>query len=138
MEKNIRAVLGLVPGVALLAAIGYGGKFIEATIATYGKTHHLALPNIEYVLWAIIIGLVISNTVGVPRIFKPGVATYEFFLKIGIIFLGSRFLLVDVMKLGGISLVMVAIELTMAIVIMTWLAKLFGLSSKLGSMFAIG
>ncbi len=138
MEKNIRTVLGLVPGVALLAIIGYCGKLIEANIALFGKAHHMALPNIEYVLWAIVIGLLISNTVGVHRIFKPGVATYEFFLKIGIVFLGSRFLLVDVMKLGGVSLVLVAIELTMSIVIMTWLGKLFGLRPKLISLLAIG
>ena len=100
--------------------------------------HHLALPNIEYVLWAIVLGLLVSNTVGVHRIFKPGVATYEFWLKLGIIFLGSRFLLVDVLKLGGVSLVLVAIELCMSIVIMTWLGKKFGLSKKLTSLLAIG
>jgi len=44
-----------VPGLILLAAVGYGGKFIEQFIARYGKAHHLVLPNIEYVLWAILI-----------------------------------------------------------------------------------
>src|SRR5580692_2927288 len=71
-------ILALVPGVLLLAAVGYAGKFIEQSIARYGKAHHLVLPNIEYVLWAILIGLVISNTVGVPALFRAGVATYEF------------------------------------------------------------
>ena len=42
--------------------VGYGGKFIEQFIARYGKSHHLVLPNIEYVLWAILIGLIIANT----------------------------------------------------------------------------
>ncbi|MGA8677425.1 MAG: hypothetical protein WB621_19600, partial [Candidatus Acidiferrales bacterium] len=56
----------LIPGLALLAAVGYAGKIIEHSIATYGKAHHLTLPNIEYVLWAIVIGLAIANTVGVP------------------------------------------------------------------------
>ena len=51
----------------------------------YGKSHHLALPNIEYVLWAILFGLVIANTVGVPQVFKPGIATYEVWLKSGIV-----------------------------------------------------
>src|ERR1700751_5670649 len=61
-------LLRLVPGLLLLAAVGFGGKVIEQSIARYGKAHHLALPNIEYVLWAILIGLVIANTVGVPKI----------------------------------------------------------------------
>jgi len=136
--KSIRSALGLVPGILLLMVIGYSGKILEKAFSAYGKAHHLALPNIEYVLWAIILGLLIANTVGVHRIFKPGVATYEFFLKIGIVFLGSRFLLVDVLKLGGVSLVLVAIELFISIVIMTWLGKKFGLSQKLTSLLAVG
>src|SRR5206468_2228625 len=80
-------------------------KLIEQTINGYGKAHHLALPNIEYVLWAIVIGLIIANTIGIPKIFKSGIATYEFFLKLGIVLLGVRFLLGDVLKLGGISLI---------------------------------
>ncbi|MDD2657858.1 MAG: putative sulfate exporter family transporter [Candidatus Pacebacteria bacterium] len=134
----VRNLLRFIPGILLLAAIGYGGKRIEAAYAAYGKAHHLALPGIEYVLWAILLGLLISNTVGVHRIFKPGIATYEFFLKIGIVFLGSRFLIVDVLKLSGISLVLVAIELAVSIAIMTWLGKKFHLSQKLTSLLAVG
>ncbi|MCX6790281.1 MAG: putative sulfate exporter family transporter [Candidatus Kaiserbacteria bacterium] len=136
--KSIRSALGLVPGILLLVVIGYSGKLLEKAFSAYGKSHGLALPNIEYVLWAILIGLLIANTMGVHRIFKPGVATYEFFLKIGIIFLGSRFLIVDVLKLGGISLVLVAVELGMSIVIMTWIGKKLGLSQKLTSLLAVG
>src|SRR4051812_17898581 len=66
-------LLRLLPGIALLFSIGYAGKVAETMVRDYGKTHHLALPNIEYVLWAILLGLVISNTVGVAQIFRPGV-----------------------------------------------------------------
>src|SRR5947199_110910 len=83
-------LLRLLPGVALLFAIGYAGKVTEALLRDYGKTHHLALPNIEYVLWAIVFGLVVANTVGVAQVFKPGVATYDFWLKAGIVLLGAR------------------------------------------------
>ncbi len=55
----------LIPGLLLLVAVGYAGKFIERSIAQYGRAHHLTLPNIEYVLWAIVLGLVIATT-GVP------------------------------------------------------------------------
>jgi hypothetical protein len=92
-----RRIVELVPGLLLLAAVGYAGKFIEQSIAAYTKSHHITFPNIEYVLWAIVIGLIIANTTGIPRIFQPGVATYEFWLKAGIVLLGSRFLLGDVL-----------------------------------------
>jgi uncharacterized membrane protein YadS len=85
--------LRLIPGVALLAIIGFAGKLLEKNVNTYAKSHHWAFPNIEYVLWAILIGLFISNVFGLAEIFKPGVATYEFWLKAGIVLLGSRFLL---------------------------------------------
>src|SRR6266851_1757327 len=95
--------LRVIPGVLLLAAVGYAGKLLERNVGTYAKAHHWTFPNIEYVLWAILIGLAISNTVGVPQIFRSGVATYEFWLKAGIVLLGSRFLLGDVLKLCGVS-----------------------------------
>src|SRR6185437_540712 len=133
-----RQLIDLVPGLGLLLVIGLAGKAIEQGIAAYGKAHHLALPNIEYVLWSIIIGLIVANTIGVPRIFRAGVATYEFWLKLGIVLLGVRFLLGDVLKLGGVSLVAAGLELTLSIVLMTWLGRAFGLTPKLTSLLAIG
>lgn len=118
--------------------LGYLGKIIEQFIKDYGKVHNLALPDIEYVLWAILLGLVIANTVGIARIFRPGVVTYEFWLKVGIVLLGDRFLLGDVLKLGGVSLALVAIELFVAIGIMLVLGRTFRLKPKLTSLLAIG
>jgi len=128
----------LIPGVLLLAVIGYAGKLMEQSIAAYARTHHMALPNIEYVLWAILFGLIVSNTVGVPAICRAGIATYEFWLKAGIVLLGVRFLLGDVLKLGALSLVFVGVELAVSIAFMTWLGRRFRLSAKLTSLLAIG
>lgn len=133
-----RRILEFVPGIALLATVGYAGKVIEHSIAVYGKSHHLVLPNIEYVLWAILIGLAISNTVGVPALFRTGVATYEFWLKAGIVLLGARFLLGDIGRLGGVSLVLIAIELVLALTFMTYLGRAFKLKPKLISLLAVG
>ena len=133
-----KSLLALIPGLLLLFVVGYAGKFIEQSISRYGKTHHLVLPNIEYVLWAILIGLLIANTVGVPPLFRPGVATYEFWLKVGIIFMGARFLIGDILRLSGISLLLVLIELALALTFMTWLGRRFNLKPKLISLLAVG
>lgn len=130
--------LGLIPGILLLVVVGYAGKFIEQFIARYGKAHHLVLPNIEYVLWAILLGILITNTVGLPRIFRAGVATYEFWLKAGIILLGARFILGDMLRLGGISLTLVFVELALALTFMTYLGRGFKLSPKLITLLAVG
>jgi uncharacterized integral membrane protein (TIGR00698 family) len=130
--------LRVIPGVLLLAAIGYAGKLLEQNLGAYAKAHHWVFPNIEYVLWAILLGLLISNTIGVPEIFRTGVATYEFWLKAGIVLLGSRFLLGDILKLGGVSLLLVAIEITGAIAFMTFLGRVFHLKPKLTTLLAVG
>jgi uncharacterized integral membrane protein (TIGR00698 family) len=131
----------LLPGVALLLAIGEAGKYVENFLRLYGKQHHLALPNIEYVLWAIVFGLIIGNAFAHFRwfaIFVPGIATYEFFLKVGIALLGVRFLVSDVLKLGSLSLVLVAAEFALATVMMVALGKWFRLGAKLTALLAVG
>ena len=140
VESDNRALnaLSILPGILLLAGIGYAAKVLERTVNTYAKTHHWIFPNIEYVLWAILIGLVISNTLSIPKIFQSGIATYEFWLKLGIVLLGARFVVADVLKLGGISLALVVIEITLSLALMTFLGKIFKLKPKLISLLAIG
>jgi uncharacterized integral membrane protein (TIGR00698 family) len=135
-----RAAL-LAPGVALLFALGYAGKAAEFGVKAYGKAHHLALPNIEYVLWAIVFGVVAGNVLAATRslsVFQPGIDTYEFFLKAGIVLLGARFLLGDVVKLGGMSLVLVVLEFAVAGTLMVAIGRAFGLGPKLTALLAVG
>lgn len=135
---TVRKILGLVPGILLLAAVGYTGKFLEKFLNAYAKANHWTFPNIEYVLWAILIGLVISNFLAVPKIFQAGIATYEFWLKIGIVLLGSRFVLADILKLGGISLALVVVEISLSLLLMHALGRAFHLPPKLTSLLAVG
>src|SRR2546428_6127001 len=113
----------LLPGVALLFSIGYAGKLSEALLRDYGKAHHLALPNIEYVLWDIVFGLIIANTVGVAQVFRPGVATSDFWLQAGIVLLGARFLLGGALKLARVSPALAALALAVALRDMTQLGR---------------
>jgi uncharacterized integral membrane protein (TIGR00698 family) len=133
-----RNLLDYVPGVLLLIAVGLLGKYAQIWWKSFAHHEHWTVPDIEYVLWAIVIGLVVTNTVGLHRIFRPGVQTYEFWLKVGIVALGVRFVLGDIVKLGGISLVQILIDMTLAGAIILLAAHLFGLSGKLGSLLAIG
>ena len=68
MHKIFRTV----PGILLLAAIGYLGKFAEQSINTYAKAHHLHVPNIEYVLWAVLIGWLSPIPLECLRCLSPG------------------------------------------------------------------
>lgn len=131
--------LQVLPGVALLFGIGFLGKLLEHTSAYLRTTHpSIPFPHIEYVLWAILLGLVIGNTFGVAQFFRPGVATYELWLKLGIVFVGARFLLQDILHIGGLALGLVAVELTLSLSIMHLLGHIFRLPPKLTSLLAIG
>jgi uncharacterized integral membrane protein (TIGR00698 family) len=133
-----RQPLDYVPGILLLIAVGLLGKYAQICWNTLAKHEHWRVPDIEYVLWAIVIGLLITNTIGLHRIFRPGVQTYEFWLKVGIVVLGARFVLGDVAKLGAISLVQILVDMTIAGTVIIVVARAFGLSGKLGSLLAIG
>jgi uncharacterized integral membrane protein (TIGR00698 family) len=126
------------PGLVLLLVIGVAGTYLQTGVRAIGHATETALPDIEYVLWAIVLGLVIRNTVGVPRVFRPGVDTYEFWLKIGIVLLGARFLLGDLAKLGGFSLGLILIDMAVATAVILLVGKAFGLSGKLSTLLAIG
>jgi uncharacterized integral membrane protein (TIGR00698 family) len=140
-RRGASRLLTLLPGLLLLFAVGYAGKLAEQWLKALGKAHHWALPNIEYVFWAILFGLVIGHTVGAKswfRTFDPGIATYELWLKVGIVLLGVRFLFADLAKLGALSLGLVVVEIVVAAGIMIGFARVFRLGAKLTALLAIG
>ena len=133
-----RQLVSLIPGTALLFGVGFAGKGIEAFGHYLRTTRHIAFPQVEYVLWAILLGLAISNFVRLPALFRPGLGTYELWLKLGIVLVGAKFVLGDLLHLGGLSLVLVAIELVLSLSVMMMLGRVFGLRPKLTSLLAIG
>jgi uncharacterized integral membrane protein (TIGR00698 family) len=131
-------LLALLPGTLLLFAIGLAGKGLEHLAVWLQSAHRIPFPRIEYVLWAIILGLALSNLTRLPNFFAPGIATYELWLKLGIVLVGAKFVLRDVLHIGGMSLVLVFIELALSLSVMTLLGRIFKLPPKLTSLLAIG
>ncbi len=131
-------IYALLPGTALLFGIGLAAKGLEGLCGWLRAVHHIPAPHVEYVLWAILLGLFLSNVVTLPRIFRPGIATYELWLKLGIVLIGAKFLFADMLHLGGLSLLLVFIELALSLTVMTLLGRIFRLPPKLTSLLAIG
>ena len=130
-EVRWRSLPGLIPGTLLLFGIGLAGKGLEALSDYLRTVRHLPAPHVEYVLWAIVLGLLISNTGTIPRVFRPGIATYELWLKLGIVLVGAKFLFADMLHLGGLSLVLVFIELALSLTVMTLLRRIIRMHTKL-------
>ncbi len=56
--------------------------------------------NLEYALWALLVGMIISNTVGTPKLLMSAVAT-EFYIKTGLVLLGAEVLFQSPVGLGA-------------------------------------
>lgn len=56
--------------------------------------------NLEYALWALMVGLIISNTIGTPQWLRPAVRT-EFYIKTGLVLLGAEVLFNRLLSLGA-------------------------------------
>jgi uncharacterized membrane protein YadS len=72
-----------------IAALAYLASE-QATMKAYG---------IGYAAWAILFGLLISNTVGTPEWVKPAVQT-EYFIKTGLVLLGAEILFGKILAIG--------------------------------------
>lgn len=59
----------------------------------------IAYYNLEYVLWALLVGLMISNIVGTPRWIGSAACT-EFYIKTGLVLLGAEVLFHRLLALG--------------------------------------
>ncbi|MDZ7608711.1 MAG: putative sulfate exporter family transporter [Cyclobacteriaceae bacterium] len=80
--------------------IGFLGVFVIGLLAFLLESQ-TDMKNIGmgYALWAILLGLIISNTVGTPSWIKPGLLP-EYFIKTGLVLLGSELLLGKIMAIG--------------------------------------
>jgi uncharacterized membrane protein YadS len=75
--------------------------------------------NLEYALWALVVGLLISNTVGTPALLRAAVRT-EFYIKTGLVLLGAEILFHRLMELG-LPGVFIAWVVTPIVLISTYL-----------------
>ena len=82
----------------------------QTTIKAYG---------LSYAAWALLLGLVISNTIGTPEWLKPAVRT-EMYIKAGLVLLGAEILFGKILSIGVPGL-MVAWIVTPTVIFFMWL-----------------
>lgn len=108
-SKCLRTVLIL--GVLFGTAVKLQGeklkKFIPAFLLLFAIAVIVRMVSAEFTLkrylewafWALLIGLFISNTVGVPNWLKPAIRT-EFYIKTGLVVFGFSVLFSNIAKFG--------------------------------------
>ena len=80
--------------------LAYAAVFVLALVAYLGEEQTtFNYWGLAYPLWAIVLGLVISNTIGLPNWVRPAVRT-ELYMKVGLVLLGAEVLLGKLLALG--------------------------------------
>ena len=74
---------------------------------------------LEWAFWALIVGLLISNTVGVPKWLRPAIRT-EFYIKTGLVIMGFSVLFSNIAKFGLYGLGIAWIVTPVVILFMWW------------------
>jgi len=79
---------------------GFGFVFVIAVLAYFMENQSTMKEyGIGYAAWAILFGLIISNTVGTPKWVMPAVQT-EFYIKTGLVLLGGEILFGKILSIG--------------------------------------
>lgn len=73
--------------------------FVIAVIVRLVSAEFTLKRYLEWAFWALLIGLLISNTVGVPNWLKPAIRT-EFYIKTGLVVFGFSVLFSNIAKFG--------------------------------------
>ena len=135
-ERSTSIVLPLLftaIGIMLLTAIGIwsmGQNVVNYSLAflavfafaimsfTIANHHIVDAYGLSYAAWALLLGLLISNTVGTPKWLKPGIRT-EMYIKAGLVLLGAEILFGKILSIGVPGL-MVAWLVTPTVIIFMW------------------
>ena len=81
--------------------------------------------NLNYVVLGLLVGVVITNTIGIPRFAASGVKTARFVLKMGVILLGARYSFAELAKLGVYSIWLVGGFVMGTVFLVLWLGNMF-------------
>ena len=127
--KLLRTVLVL--GVLFSAGVALLGekvkRFIPAFLVVFVLSVLVRLISAEFTLnrylewafWALIVGMLVSNTVGTPKWLKPAVKT-EFYIKTGLVIMGFSVLFSNIAKFGLYGLGIAWIVTPVVILFMWW------------------
>lgn len=131
LKIGIAYLLISVVGIALLGRpvgkyiLGFPVVFILAWFSRFLAGNALPIDwGIEYVIFALIVGLAISNTVGIPEWLRAAVQT-EYYIKTGLVILGAGLLFLEILQAGALGIVQ-----ALLVIFVVWYAC-FWLSRKL-------
>ncbi|PSL41448.1 putative integral membrane protein (TIGR00698 family) [Planomicrobium soli] len=136
-------VIGLIPGliacfiVMLIGIVGAAG-IGELLLATGILADGSASP-ISGIFVAILLGIIIRNTLGLPDFFKTGINfSVKYALRAGIILLGLRLSLIEALKLGAWGVPLIVACISVGLFVTLYFTSKLEQSNRLGTLIATG
>ena len=91
--------------------------------------------GLEAVFFAVAIGLLIRNTVGLPKWLAPAVRS-EYYIKAGLVILGTSILFKEIMKAGSLGMIQAVIVVFCVWYFTFTIAKLFKVDREMGAILS--
>jgi uncharacterized membrane protein YadS len=125
-------------GIALLG--GHVGKFVLGFPIVYGLAWLAQLLagnstvnywGLEYVIFALALGLFVSNVLGVPEWLKEAVRT-EYYIKTGLVILGAGILFFEIMQAGALGIMQAVLVVSVVWWACFWFARRLHVDDEFG------
>ena len=115
-------------GLPVIFALAWSARFLagNGVFVNFG---------IEYVIFALLLGLLISNTIGTPSWLKPAVQT-EFFIKTGLVILGASLLFQEVLQAGALGITQALLVVFVVWYSCFWLARKLRVDDEFAAMLS--
>jgi uncharacterized integral membrane protein (TIGR00698 family) len=117
------------------------GLFLTLTIAgaAFELRNLSGITALSPLIIAIVLGMILRNTVGTPTAFKAGVTfSMRRILRLAIILLGLQLSLSQVVSVGIVGITIIVLTLVGTFVFTLWLGNRFGIDHKLAQLIAAG
>lgn len=124
-KKNITSIVG---AILFMFVIGV----ISLLIAGYKPIKYYGF---EYVIFALLLGIAIRNLFGLPKWIEENLHT-EFFVKTGLVVLGSGIIFGDIIKAGSLGLIQALVVVLAVWFFAYWIAKKLKVDDELSLMLS--
>jgi uncharacterized integral membrane protein (TIGR00698 family) len=139
LAMAIFALLCGLPGLNFLFTLDTLLHYIDAVLPPiYGKGFFTDLLHMNYVVNCLLVGILVRNVIGVPNSWEPGLTYSGVFMNAGIIMLGSQYLLSDLIKLGGVSIIVMIVMVFGGALIFTYMGRWAKMGDSMTALLAAG
>lgn len=137
MKAIIRTIIPVLPGLVLVGLIATGAVFLSRLA---GRVFFdLERSPLSPVMVAIVLGMLVRNLLSLPESLEPGISVaVRRLLRMGIILLGIRLSLLEILRLGLAGVPIVIGAITAAILVTVILARWIQLPQRLVTLIAVG